>query len=186
MRRRAAPRHLSEQMGYSSKESPGLWRSGVSKSPSGLTCVKRKTVSAVPRMTKTEIKTLVTYWAQSAQEDWAAYEALRRARRYAQSLFFLHLTLEKLLKAIIVKQSNVHAPMTHSLPYLLGKTSLECPEQYLVHLGDISRFNMASRYPDEKLAFYQSVDKAKSLHWHKIGSELKKWLENSLNANSTH
>ena len=133
-------------------------------------------------MTKTEKKSLVAYWVQSAQEDWAAYEALRRAKRYAQALFFLHLTLEKLLKAIVVQESGHHAPMTHSLPYLLGKTSLECPDHYIDHFAAFSKFNMASRYPDEKLAFYQSIDKAASLHWHKIGSELKKWLENSLNA----
>ena len=131
-------------------------------------------------------------WSPSSDEvDLIMQQVLERGKRYLVLRMKVKKTWPRnpcgeVLKAIIVKQSNVHAPMTHSLPYLLGKTSLACPEQYLVHLGDISRFNMASRYPDEKLAFYQSVDKAKSLHWHKTGSELKKWLENSLNANSTH
>jgi HEPN domain-containing protein len=119
----------------------------------------------------------------SAQEDWEAYLALRRAKRYAQALFFLHLTIEKLLKAIIVKSSGQHAPMTHSLAYLLGKTSLECPERYLDQLSEMSKFNMASRYPDEKLLFYKSIDRSASLHWHKIGVEIKQWLENSLSEN---
>lgn len=70
---------------------------------------------------------------------------------------------------------------------LIGISHDENREKNSRHLlGAISKFNLASRYPDEKLAFYKSVDKATSLHWHKIGSELKKWLENSLNASSTH
>ncbi len=147
------------------------------------TCRKLSKVQRKSTMTKTEKKKLVTYWYHSSLEDWKAYLALRKARRYAQALFFLHLALEKLIKALIVSNSDDHAPMSHNLSYLVGKTTLQVSEQYLKYLSEISRFNMSSRYPDEKLAFYSSIDKKISAHWHKIGLELKRWLENLLNVN---
>lgn len=125
----------------------------------------------------------MSYWYHSSLEDWKAYLALRKARRYAQALFFLHLTLEKLIKALIVSNAEDHAAMSHNLSYLVGKTTLQVSEQYLKYLSEISKFNMSSPYPDEKLTFYSSIDKNISAYWHKIGLELKRWLENSLNGN---
>jgi HEPN domain-containing protein len=94
--------------------------------------------------------------------------------------FFLHLTLEKVIKALIVSERGEHAPYSHSLSYLLGKTSLAPPERYIEDLTEMSKFNMQARYPDEKLAFYTSIDLASSQHWHKIGMEIRAWLLSSL------
>ena len=51
-------------------------------------------------------------WIKSANEDFEAVEILFTGKKYAQSLFFGHLTLEKLLKALYAKTypSQPHAP----------------------------------------------------------------------------
>jgi HEPN domain-containing protein len=131
-------------------------------------------------MTKKDCKVLIQYWIDSAQEDWKTYESLRKSKRYAHALFFLHLTLEKILKAMIVAETRDYAPMSHSLTYLLGKTSLKASEKQINLLTEISKFNMESRYPDEKMTFYRSIDGKKSDYWHGIGKELKAWLITSL------
>lgn len=134
-------------------------------------------------MTKNERKVLIEYWTGSAEADWQAYLSLKKARKYAHALFFLHLTIEKILKAIIVSETRDHAPFSHNLSYLLGKTSLDAPERFVDALTEMSKFNTQTRYPDEKLAFYSSVDARTSQQWHKVGTEIRKWLLNSLKKN---
>ena len=83
---------------------------------------------------------------------------------------------EKLLKAIIVMKTGNHAPYSHSLSYLLGKSGLDGADRFADALTDMSKFNMQTRYPDEKLEFYASIDQKTSAHWHKIGLEIRAWL----------
>ncbi len=142
--------------------------------------VCRSNNNGLCHMTKKDRQNLIKYWIDSANEDWATYESLRKTKRYAHALFFLHLTIEKILKAIIVSQTSDHPPFSHSLSYLLGKTSLAASEDQINLLSEISKFNMEARYPDEKLSFYRSIDLNKSKYWHQIGKDLKAWLMNSL------
>lgn len=130
-------------------------------------------------MTRKERQTLVDYWFGSAEQDWSAYCSLRKSKKYAHALFFLHLAFEKILKGIIVAETGQHAPFTHSLSFLLGKTSLDAPERYVAALTEMSRFNMQTRYPDEKLSFYASINARTSAHWDKIGKEIRQWLLDS-------
>lgn len=127
-------------------------------------------------MTKIDRQKVILYWINSSNEDWDAYLSLRKAKKFAHALFFLHLTLEKIIKGIIVQETGEHAPYSHSLSFLLGKTSIDAPGRYIDLLTEMSKFNMQTRYPDEKLAFYSSIDIAASLYWHKIGTEIRKWL----------
>jgi HEPN domain-containing protein len=68
---------------------------------------------------------------------------------FAHALFFGHLYLEKLLKALIVKQSTAHAPFIHNLEMLAKKTGLELTEEMLDELVEITEFNIETRYPDD-------------------------------------
>ena len=134
-------------------------------------------------MTNLDVKKLVVYWTKSAEEDWMAYLSLRRAKRFAHALFFLHLTLEKIIKALVVKSTKVHSPYSHSLSFLLGKSGVAAPERYIELLTEMSKFNMQTRYPDERLAFYKSIDAKTSQYWHKHGEELRQWLLSLLKGN---
>jgi HEPN domain-containing protein len=127
-------------------------------------------------MTKRERGKLLQYWIKSAEEDWDAYNKLRSAKKYAHALFFMHLSIEKLLKAIIVLKIGDHAPYSHSLSFLLGKSGIDGAERFADALTEMSKFNMQTRYPDEKLEFYASIDHKTSLYWHKIALEIRTWL----------
>ena len=58
------------------------------------------------------------YWLKSAQDDWQVSQHLFKNRDYSYSLFFGHLTIEKILKAIYVNRFNDNPPYTHRLIYL--------------------------------------------------------------------
>jgi len=52
----------------------------------------------------------IKYWTTSAAHDWKAVRHLFETRHYPQALFFAHLYLEKLLKALIVQSTGRDAP----------------------------------------------------------------------------
>jgi HEPN domain-containing protein len=75
-----------------------------------------------------EIEKTIKYWLESASYDLDTGRTLLESKRFPYALFFGHLALEKILKALVVKATKQHAPYTHSLPFLASQTNLEIPE----------------------------------------------------------
>ncbi len=95
----------------------------------------------------------IKYWFKSAKDDWKVAEDLFEKGDYPYSLFFGHLTIEKILKAICVDKLNENPPYTHRLVHLAEKISIDLTEEQLELLETITDFNMEARYPDEKFSF---------------------------------
>ena len=127
-------------------------------------------------MTKIYAQKLEGYWTTLSEHDWDAMKRLFRGRSFAQALFYLHLSLEKILKAKIVHDTKDHAPYSHDLTYLMGKTEIDCPEQILEVLRTISTFNMEARYPDQDLKFYKKATKDFTQEWIAKGTKIRSWL----------
>ena len=67
----------------------------------------------------------IQYWIKSAEKDWMVAGHLFEKEDYPYALFFGHLTIEKLLKAIFVSKVDEPPPFTHRLTYLAEKIELE-------------------------------------------------------------
>lgn len=99
---------------------------------------------------------LVTYWLTTAQHDYKTMESLFKSRRYSDCLFYGHIVLEKLLKALVVKATKQSAPYTHDLLVLSRQIEdIAWTEDEVRLLDDVNRFNIRTRYPDFKLKFYK-------------------------------
>jgi len=61
----------------------------------------------------------VSYWLEGAKYDLGIANAMLKSKKYPYALFMGHLSLEKLLKAFVVKHTKDHASFSHSLPYLV-------------------------------------------------------------------
>lgn len=96
---------------------------------------------------------IVEYWITTAHDDWHSVQNLFDKQDYVKALFFGHLYLEKLLKAIIVQQSGTHAPYGHSLHTLAQRANLRLTTDQLVLLRRVTDYNIEARYPDWKLEF---------------------------------
>ncbi len=105
-------------------------------------------------------KERVKFWLNSAADDWRVAKHLFQKTDYSYSLFFGHLTIEKMLKAIYVDRLNDIPPFTHRLVYLAEKASLELNEEHLRLLETVTDFNLEARYPDEKFTLRRSAQKA--------------------------
>jgi HEPN domain-containing protein len=57
----------------------------------------------------------VVYWRQGFEEDREVAQSLIDSGRIRHGLFFLHLSAEKLLKAIICARTGDLAPRMHNL-----------------------------------------------------------------------
>ncbi len=94
-------------------------------------------------------KDYINFWIDQAADDWTAVDTLFKGRNYLQSLFFAHLVIEKLCKAIWIKynQDNV-PPRTHNLNHLLTSTPIELTDERSEFMLSLNRFQLEGRYPD--------------------------------------
>jgi HEPN domain-containing protein len=97
-------------------------------------------------MTKNEH---IEYWKQSSEDDWKTVLSLFQSERYVHSLFFGHLALEKICKAIWVKHNEGNIPpKIHNLVKLLLETNQEFQVEDLTFLEEFNDFQLEGRYPD--------------------------------------
>mgnify|MGYP001602768779 CR=1 FL=1 len=97
---------------------------------------------------------------------------------YLHCLFFCHLTLEKLLKGLVVQRTGKPAPHSHELAHLATLAEIDLLPKQRELLEDISLFNIAGRYGDEKMAFYKKYNKRISAKKYlDITATLRLWLE---------
>lgn len=96
-----------------------------------------------------DVEKTVLYWLEGAEYDLDVADAMFRTEKYPYTLFIGHLALEKLLKALVVKNTKSHAPYTHSLPLLASKLTINIPEEIEKPLVRFMEFYFEARYPDE-------------------------------------
>ena len=102
---------------------------------------------------------IIEYWIKGSHEDYKTAQVLFASDRYAHSLFFCHLAIEKLLKALVVQKTKEHAPYEHNLLKLSELTGVSFTKQQLDTMDEINTFNIKGRYDDYKFEFYKRATK---------------------------
>jgi len=87
-----------------------------------------------------DIQKQIDYWHKSAVEDWQVAQDLLNEGRVRHSLFFAHLSLEKLLKAIVCYHTQDLAPRLHNLVRLAELTGLSWNETQIDTLAEVYRW----------------------------------------------
>lgn len=120
-----------------------------------------------------DIQKQIDYWRKGASEEMALAEDLFASGRMRHGLFFLHLTLEKTIKAHVCRKIRDIAPRDHNLIRLAETAMLQISEEDKIFLASMTRFNIEGRYPDsyDELPSLEAVEKIK-LHC----SRIYKWL----------
>ena len=102
----------------------------------------------------------IDYWVNTAEDDWGSVELLFNGKKYLQSLFWAHLVLEKLTKALWVKNHAENTPSkTHNLILLLEQSNIDLGEEKMRFLHDYNAFQLSSRYPDYLNEIYKVCTK---------------------------
>ena len=109
----------------------------------------------MPENKKQGIKQVIKYWGKTAEHDYKTMVFLFKGKRYSDSLFFGHIVLEKILKALVVQKTNQQAPYIHDLVRLQEIAGLKLTKEEKSFLNKINDFNIRTRYPEYKLQFYK-------------------------------
>lgn len=128
-------------------------------------------------MTVKDVKKLVQYWLEGSDYDWGVALSLFKSKKYPYGLFMCHLSVEKLLKGLLVKETKDHAPFTHNLAFLAGKISVEFSKEQIALLEAMNDFNLEARYPDEKKEFYARATQDYARQYRKAVGALRQWLK---------
>jgi len=119
----------------------------------------------------------IDYWKKSADHDWKTALDLFKTKHYDACLFFCHLTLEKILKGLVVEHTNQPAPYIHDLANLAITANLTLSKEQIDNLRIITTFNISGRYDNEKFAFYKSCTKEYTERYLNISKKLYLWLK---------
>lgn len=124
-----------------------------------------------------EIAEVVEYWLRLSENKWKTVEALMETGRYADALFFMHLSLEALLKAVVVEKTGEQAPRIHNLPNLALLAGLDIDDSQSEQLRDINTFNVRARYDDYKASLYKTATKEYTATYVDAAKQLRLWIQ---------
>lgn len=113
-----------------------------------------------------------------AEKDLKVAKNLFKFKYYPQCLFFCHLSLEKLLKAMVIRKTKNHPPYIHDLRRLSEIAGIELNNFQKQTLDKISTFNIAGRYASDKFEFYKKYNKKEFVEKYlSITEKLFLWLK---------
>ena len=120
---------------------------------------------------------IVAYWKTEAEESLRVATHLFDKKDYSYALFFGHLAVEKIIKAIFVKNVNPDVPRSHNLLRLANGAQIETTDSQKHDLIRITAFNLEARYPDYKRNFRKKcTSEFSKIELEKI-KEVFLWLE---------
>ena len=119
----------------------------------------------------------ISHWKNGAEEDFEVADHLIKSGKIRHGLFFLHLSLEKILKAHVCRNSKDMAPRLHNLVRLAELSGITFLEEDTDFLAEMNPLNIEGRYP-EMWGPLPSTEDIKMLL--KKTGEMLKWLKNQL------
>ncbi len=128
---------------------------------------------------------VVRYWLESADDDWPVVKHLMNSGDYHYALFFGHLHLEKLLKALVVKATGEHAPRTHNLLILAERTNVVLSDEKRRQLVRFTAYNLETRYPEDRLLLRDRYSKSFTETELQLIEEVASWLKQELQRESS-
>lgn len=127
-----------------------------------------------------QTKKLANYWRELSDYDMKTAEYMLQTKRYPYCLFMCHLAVEKILKAIIVFETERHAPYSHNLVELAKHSKLDFNEEQKNLLADLTEFNLEARYPEWQKDFYKKATKNYTVRYLNDSIKIHKWLKKHL------
>ncbi len=94
------------------------------------------------------IKKQIAYWQNGSADDYETAKILIENKRYIHGLFFFHLSIEKIIKALVVKETNEIPPKSHDLFFLARKANIELSEDKQLIIQILMKYQLEGRYPE--------------------------------------
>jgi len=129
---------------------------------------------------KIYIEQIANHWILKSDIDFETMNNLIKSKDFHWALFIGHLVIERLLKAIVVRKTGTHAPLTHDLRRLAKFSGIAFEDEHKMWLDTISTFNINARYDDYKQDFYKKCTPDYSITWFANIKTLREWIKKRL------
>ncbi len=124
-----------------------------------------------------ELKKQIEYWKKASELDLqSAIDIFESGKNFHFCLFLCHLSIEKVLKALVVKYTSDFSPKSHNLLRLTELAQIECENDTLTLLEELSQFQLSTRYPDELFSIHKLATKEFTSNKLRQVKELSQWL----------
>ena len=94
-----------------------------------------------------DVNKQIAYWRESAGEDWEVGASLVKRGKTRHGLFFVHLALEKILKAHVSSTTKDFPPKIHNLMRLVEIGNVSLTDEQKDTLARLNQYNLNGRYP---------------------------------------
>lgn len=123
----------------------------------------------------------INYWKVLSKDDFETAKYNMEGEKNLPTLFFFHLSLEKMLMAHWVKDNPNNSPIfTHDLKKIASETDVQLESAHFELLSVVNIWNIEARYPDFKNTLKKIATKEYTfLQFERVKSFLE-WLENQL------
>lgn len=129
---------------------------------------------------KMDIEKVRDFWIEEAAEALQVAWHLHEKKDHSYALFFGHLVVEKILKALYVIRKGEQAPYIHNLQRLAELTDIPLSSGQKMLLIQITDFNLEARYPDEKRSFRKKCTEDFTKDMLNKIEEVFQWLKSML------
>lgn len=124
-------------------------------------------------------------WIDIAEEDLSTAELCIQGNKYLWAMVMCQQSVEKILKAIYLKQTEEIPPKIHNLKLLLEKIGLVSAinndiGNVGVLLEDLVNFYIGSRYPDKRKKLIEICNKNYAKTTYDKTKQVYLWLKNRL------
>lgn len=87
-------------------------------------------------------------WFFQSDYDLETAFDMFKSGRYVYCIFMCHLSLEKVLKGLLVKTKGEFPSKSHSLIYFVEKIELKMDDSYYEFLFTLNKISVPTRYPE--------------------------------------
>ncbi len=95
-----------------------------------------------------DIDKQIKYWQTGVENDIETAGILIANKKYVEGLFFCHLGIEKILKALVVKETRQIPPKSHNLIYLRDLAKIDVTEEQQLFMAVLMKYQLEGRYPE--------------------------------------
>ena len=115
-------------------------------------------------------------WMEQARYDLETARAMLASGRYLYVLFCCQQSVEKALKALIIRRSGELPPRIHNLPRLAQAAEIDMEAARMDFLAQLSAYYVQTRYPEELTSPDTSVTRGIAVEALQETEEIQKWL----------
>ncbi len=123
----------------------------------------------------------VAHWVTGSNFNWHEVEKMVANDMVVPGLFWLHLSLEKLAKALWVQDNDGNTPpFTHNISKILSNTTLALTPTQARFAQQLNTFQLEGRYEDYMMNLRQGANEAFAQHVLQEAKILRQCILNQL------